>query len=152
MTLRIPLLLAAILALLPMQQASAQNDRDPQEIARRCVQLVERRADASVEFIAETTRETIQRVRRLDAAGAPDERIIRTGKAGALVVNRTSRWAIDSIDRLTGRCVRAMVAAGATRELVRRVIGASEDAKGRIAEANDRATSAIAMAVREALR
>ncbi|MFG0285803.1 MAG: hypothetical protein ACF8R7_15415 [Phycisphaerales bacterium JB039] len=152
MLLRLPLLLAALLALLPMQQAAAQNDGDPEAIARRCVQLVDHRADRSVEFIADTTEQTIQRIRRLDAAGAPDERIINTGKAGALVVNRTARWAIASIDRLTRHCVRAMIDAGATRELVRRVVEATDASKARIAAASDRATNAIHMAVREALR
>ena len=151
MTLRLPLLLAALMTLLPLPGALAQEDGDPREIARRCIELVEHRTDRAIAYIGETTQATIHRIRRLDAAGAPDEEIIAAGHAGAAVVNRTAHWATDSIQRLTRRCVHALIDAGASRELVHRVVAASRAAQDEIAGARERAVGAIRKAVREAL-
>jgi len=152
MTLRISLLACAILALLPFQGALAQEDSpDPAAIARHCVRVINAGADWAVGSLQETTEATIQRIRRLHAAGASDREIIAAGQAGATRATRIARTATDSIQTLTRRCAAAMIAAGAEREMVARVITVSEDAQAAIAAAAERTQNAIHAAVRRAI-
>lgn len=168
MTMKVPLLLAAILAILPFQGATAQslqtnalqtnaqvvqNDSpDPVAIARHCVRRINFHADRASGAIAGATDATLMRIRRLHAAGASDREIIAAGQAGAGRVARIGAGATDSMQSATRRCVAAMIAAGADRRLVARVIGASADAQDRVAGAVQRAQTTIRAAVAAATR
>ena len=151
MTLRISLLVAAILALLPLQGAIAQTDADPAEIARHCVRVINARTTWAVGSIGETTDATLHRIHRLHASGASDREIIAAGHAGVHRVTRLAAIATESIQAVTRRCVAALTAAGAGRQLIARVISASDDAQAHIAAAAERARTTIHAAVRRAI-
>jgi hypothetical protein len=152
MTLRISLLVAAILALVPLQGALAQsNGADPTEIARHCIHVIHAQTARAVGGIEETTDATLHQIRRLAASGASDREIIAAGQAGAARVTRISETATDAIQSTTRRCVAALVAAGADRRLIARVLSASDNAQARIAVSAERAHTAIRSAVGHAI-
>lgn len=166
MTLKIrktPVLVVAILALLPasVSAQSLQRDAarpvaevvspDPIRLARHCAHLINSRADRGVAAIAETTDQTMQRLRRLHAAGASDREIIAAGWAGAGRVERLAAASTEAIGATTRRCVVALIAAGADRQLIGRVLGVSESAVESVRVASERAQAAIREAVRRAI-
>jgi hypothetical protein len=152
MSLRLSLLACLILALIPVRGVLAQEDSpDPAQIARLTARVINARTDWAVGSLRETVDGTTQRIRRLHAAGATDREIIAAGQAGATRAERIARTATDAIQGVTRRGVSAMVAAGAEREMVARVLTLSSDAQDTIAAAAERAQHAIRAVVRRAL-
>lgn len=128
-----------------------RNPPDPADVAARCVASMEQTADRTVGAIASATDGTVGRIARLDAAGAPDEEIIRAGRAGITRVQMTGRFGASRIARVERHCVRLLVRVGAERDLIMRVRGAAEGFRMSIGDAVQRGTGAIRQAVADAI-
>jgi|GEM_PF-2171788 len=152
MTRNISILAAFMAVLLSTATTFGQrNPPAPADVAARCVAAMEQSADRSVGAIASTTDATIDRVARLDMAGAPDREIVQAGQAGINRVQTIGRFVAARITRLERRCVQLLVRMGAERDLIMRVRTAAEGFRANIGDATQRGTSAIRRAVADAI-
>lgn len=163
MTLKTPVLIAAMLALLPasLSAQSMQRDAgqpvaeavnpDPARLARHCAGLINDRADRGVAAMARTVDQTMQRLRRLHAAGASEREIIAAGRTATARVERIATASTDAIGATTRRCVVALILAGADRQLIGRVLNVSDSAVESVRAASARAQASIRQAVRRAV-
>lgn len=145
--------MAAVVAVLVSAASTfgQMNPPDPAAVAARCVSSMEQVADRTTGAIASTTDATIDRIARLDAAGATDREIIRAGQAGTHRVQLIGRFGASRVERIERHCVRLLVRLGAERDLVMRVRGAGEGFRTSIGDAVQRGSMAIRRAVADAI-
>ncbi|NRA57771.1 MAG: hypothetical protein HRU13_06600 [Phycisphaerales bacterium] len=129
----------------------AQNAPDPADVAARCIAQMEQTRDRTVGAIGDTTGSAIDRIARLDAAGAEDRQIVRAGQAGIDRVQRTGRAGISRISRIERSCVRVLIRLEAERELIQRFRGAANSLREDIGNAAQRGSGAIRQAVADAI-
>lgn len=129
----------------------AQNSPDPTDVATRCVAQMEQTRDRAIRAVGGATDNAIDRIARLDAAGAEDREIVRAGQAGVDRVQRTGRAGIARISRIERSCVRVLIRLGAERDLLQRVRGAADGFREDVGNAAQRGAGAIRQAVADAI-
>eukprot|EP01025_Chloroclados_australasicus_P065557 TRINITY_DN8931_c0_g1_i14.p4 TRINITY_DN8931_c0_g1~~TRINITY_DN8931_c0_g1_i14.p4 ORF type:complete len:154 (+),score=43.14 TRINITY_DN8931_c0_g1_i14:121-582(+) len=124
---------------------------DPADVAARCVASMEAASDRTVGAIGDTTGAAVDRIARLDAAGAPDRAIIRAGEDGIKRVRLIGRFGSARITNIERHCVRLLVRLEAERDLIARVRDAADGFREDVRNAVQRGSGAIRQAVADAI-
>lgn len=132
-------------------QGVGSDSPDPVMVAQRCVTSMGEATDRTIGAVAHGTRATVERIARLDAAGATDREIIQAGHAGAERVQLTGRFGASRVTNIEDHCTRLLRRLGADRALVARVQGAADGFREDIRGAVQRGTMAIRQAVADAI-
>jgi len=146
----------AVLALLVgtagvFAQSTGNERPDPADVAARRVAAMEGAADRAIDGIAATTGRVVDRVARLDAAGASDREIILAGRLGVERVQTIGRFGAMGVTRIESHCVQVLRRLGADRALIGRVMNAAEGFREDIGTAVRRGSGAIRQAVADAI-
>lgn len=136
------LVVMALAALSPMAAAQSVGRPDPEEIARRCIERLNRIGEHGVMTIRETTEETVQRVLQLLREGKVEE-ARRAAAAGIHRILGVRMRHVHAIERIAHRCIGLLRRLHAEEELIAAVRRAAEANIGRVNEAAERGIDAI---------
>lgn len=130
---------------------SGPTDPTPaQRIVHRAVRGMVAIADAACTALREASAEVVQRIARLDRAGAEDAQIISAGQAAAERLNARAAGALREINSIKTRALAALADNAGTPEDAARVNRAAAAAAGRVTECRDAALARVRAAVARA--
>ncbi len=142
-------------ALGPAGMAAAQNDPvsppTPGQITHRCVHAIGEAKEQGLKAMARSCEETVQLIRKLDEAGAPNELILRAGHRGIERVHVIARHTAGRINAIAEDCLRALRRIGAPWPFAQIINNARREALSMIPQAVERAANKIRGAVQAAI-
>jgi len=126
--------------------SDARAERDPERIARRCIDAIGGVTEDTIGRIGRITHRTVEvvleRIEAGDREGAQE-----AARAGARRASRAARSGASTIEDGARRCVRVLRGLEADRELIGAVVRAGERGRGAI----ERAFEACLARIRDAL-
>lgn len=142
---------AALTATISTTTTPAQAQTAPaptnEAVARFCVETLRQAGQQVVAAIEDGARAAIQRLRRLDDAGAKTEALVEFARQAKAILRRLGERAVEAFDEFAARCIDFLVAHDAAPALIAAVADARDSADAAVKAAVDRACDAIQQAL-----
>lgn len=141
-------MVALVVASLLSPAAQAQ---EPVDVVQACVQTMRTIASNTGGDMRDIRGATIDAVRALNEADAPDSIIVGVGNEGRQRINERARTGAERIGNVADACVEALIDLDAPAWMVVRIVDTGVSSVQRINRQRDRATDAVMLAVRAAI-
>ncbi|MFK7882667.1 MAG: hypothetical protein AB8F26_00600 [Phycisphaerales bacterium] len=131
--------------------APAAQAQEPIDVTQACIQAMRTITTNTSGDMRDIRGATIDAVRALDEADAPDFVIVGVGNDGRQWINTRARTGVERINNVTDACIETLVDIDAPTWMIARVIDTRTSSAQRINRQRDRATDAVMLAVRAAI-
>lgn len=145
---RMGLAAALFVCALPLATAQAQNEPDPEQVAKKCIERVNKLSEGTVKQISEVCDKAVAKINELQAAG-DQEGARRAAHRGLEAVVRIADRGHDGIRKTTEHAVKVLKKLEAPKELIEQVLANSKSAQGAIREAARKCAEAIKAALKD---